>query len=74
MANQPKLVLTGKKLYNEQDVFQGTITRQITDLGMCDQHTSCPGPVVRFKWADGRDRKECLYVLIKVQGWKLKET
>lgn len=67
------VVLAGKKLFNEDDVFQGIIRKQLTELETCDQHHECRGPVVEFKWKDGRIRKECLYVLIEIKKWSLRE-
>jgi len=67
------IVLEDKKLYDDKGELQGVIRKQLTDVGMCDQHPDCPGPIVRFEWVDGRNRKECLYVFIKVKGWSLKE-
>jgi hypothetical protein len=72
MINQ-SVVLPGKKLVNKDDKVMGTILEQLTPLQACDQHKGCPGPIVRFRWVDGRLRRECLYALIKHSGYKLIE-
>lgn len=63
--------LKGKKLLKPDGIPAGEILAQLTDVGLCDQHVKCPGPVVRLQWADGRKRRECLYQLLKQMGWRL---
>lgn len=70
MAQHISLVNRGL-LKNGKDA--GTIREQLTELHTCTFHPSCHGPVVRVEWADGRLRKECLYQLLKDEGFALKE-
>ena len=65
------VTLPGKHLFKDGKDC-AVIQDQITLLGACDQHQRCAGPVVRLKWANGKVRKECLFVLIKQQGYELK--
>ena len=73
MEGEQSVILTGKKLKDKDGNIAGTIVEQLTMLRACDQHSDCPGPIVRFRWADGRLRRECLYTLIKHSGYKLVE-
>jgi hypothetical protein len=70
---EQQVVLEGKKLLDKDGKEMGTIVEQLTILRACDQHEKCPGPIVRFRWADGRLRRECIYVLIKYNKYKLSE-
>lgn len=72
MKNQ-KINIVGKKLVGPDKKLQGTILHQFTEVGFCDQHRDCLGPIIRFRWVDGRVRRECLAVLIKQNGYKLTE-
>lgn len=67
------VILAGKVLCDGEGQVAGNIIQQLTQLGMCDQHEKCPGPIVRLQWSDGRLRRECLYSLIKQHGYKLAE-
>jgi hypothetical protein len=60
----------GRKLFDKDDKFMGTVEKQLTMLGICSMHPNCHGPVIRFTWAaTGKTRRECLYNLIRVMGY-----
>lgn len=67
-----QIVLEGKKLITKAGL-KGVITQQLSALGACSMHPKCAGPVARVKWEDGRERRECLYQLIKLEGCTLTE-
>lgn len=71
--SEQQIVLEGKKLLDAEGNVAGTIVEQLTVLKACDQHKSCLGPIVKFRWTDGRLRRECLYDLIKHHGYRLGE-
>jgi len=73
MSDEQSIILEGKKLADKDGNIVGTIVEQLTILRACDQHQKCPGPIVRFRWGDGRLRRECLYVLLKFNEYKLVE-
>ena len=70
MEGDQSIILEGKKLCDAEGEIKGTILEQLTPLRACDEHKDCPGPIVRFRWTDGRLRRECLYTLIKHNGYR----
>jgi hypothetical protein len=66
------IVLEGKKLITKPGM-RGVIVKQLSVLGVCSIHPKCAGPVATVRWDDGRERRECLYQLIKLEGCTLTE-
>ena len=66
-----KVIVVGKRVVRGNEV--GTIIEQTTPLEFCELHGDCLGPTCRIRWNDGRVRKECLYVLLRKNGFRLEE-
>jgi len=68
----PPINPVGRYLVREGKVY-GKITGLVTDIGLCSLHPDCLGPTIRVKWVDRvHERKECLYQLLRGEGYEMK--